>query len=900
MQKFTPWIACLLLSASLAQGQLSEPGTPKSFLTKSLTSSVPTVVLPSLDKNALEAQDLREEAEGLAPRFGYPHQVSYTLDNAGIWEEYPDGGRVWRLKVSSPGALSLNFLFDNWFMPTGGQFYVYSANRRHVIGAFTERNNKQDGVFATGLVYGDEVILEYYEPAEARGIGRVSIAGMVHGYRYIAELVDADLIEESFGDSGGCMVNVNCTPEGTNWQDEKRGVALILSSGFRLCSGSLINTTRGDCTPYFLTADHCRQSFDAISNPNMNTWSFYWMYESPGCADGIDFLPPSTNGAVMKANASPSDFALLLLNESPADIPGVNPYFNGWNASNSLASGGVGIHHPSGDIKKLNTHTLVPSLDTWDGTPNTHWSVFWSATTNGHSATEGGSSGSPLFDNNSRIVGQLHGGSSLNCSNPGADEGLYGTIAYSLNNAGATDVRRKLSPWLDPDGTGVTVVNGTYGDCSSGCFSPSGLAAGAVTETGALLSWTAVAGSLGYNVRYRAVGAPTWITGSTGSTSITVSGLSACLEYEFQVANVCAGETSAFSLSFVFVTDGCPCPTYCVSGGGTVDEFIQSVVVGSLNNVSGNNGGYINFTGTSATATYLQNTTYSVSLTPGYTSVIYPEWFRIYIDYNQDGDFVDVGELAYDAGGTVSGVPATGNLTIPASAPSGTTGMRVVMVWSSAPSSCGTVTYGETEDYCVTIGNPVSCSTATPPQSPTSSVGGSSVSLSWTPVPLTVACQVRATRILPAGPTGTRNVIGFEVGSTNLPFSVLGAGTTWQWQVRCACSTSPVAATGFSVFNTFSVPVLRTGDLSENLTVYPNPADQQLTLQYYASASREVRLQMTDLLGRVLLVSTAAVQEGSNNLELNTGNLPSGHYLVQLLDAEGIGSYPVHIEHGAR
>ena len=897
-------LACSFSLLALSSfGQLSQPGTPPSFQTKSLTGSIPTVVMPALNMTSIEQQDLQEDLAGIPPRFGLPYEVNYSLSNSGIWEDYPDGSRVWRLKVTAPDALSINFCYSDWHMPPGAEFYVYSADRRHVIGAFTERNNKQDRVFATGLVYGDAVILEYYEPAEVRGQGSATISRIVHGYRYIADLVEMDGVEESFGSSGPCQVNVNCSPEGNSWQDEKRSVAMILSSGFRLCTGSLINTTRGDCTPYFLTADHCAESFDAITNPNVNTWSFYWMYESPGCTSGTDFLPPSTNGAVMKANDVPSDFVLLLLNESPADIAGVNPYFNGWNATFSPGTGGAGIHHPAGDIKKIATHSMTPASDDWFGTSpaTSHWRVLWDATPNGHSVTEGGSSGSPLFDNNGRVLGQLHGGSSINCSNPAIDPGHYGALAYSLNNAGATDVRRKLSPWLDPDATGATIVDGTYGDCSSGCLSPSGLNASAITETTAVLGWTAVSGALGYNVRYRQVGSPTWINGSSAGASISVSSLVSCTQYEFQVATVCdASTTSFYSLSFLFKSGGCPCLDYCTSGGGTVDEFIQSVSIGSLNNVTGNDGGYANFTGTSATASYLQGSSYPVTLTPGYTSTVYGEWFRVYIDYNQDGDFLDAGELAYDAGGTVSGVPATGSILIPASAPSGTTGLRVVMVWSVAPASCGVVTYGETEDYCVTIGAPVTCSTATPPQNPSSSVGASSVALSWTPVAESVACQVKATRTSPPGPTGTRNVIGFEASSTNLPFSILGPGTTWQWQVRCACSTSPIAATAFSSFNNFTVPTFRTGDLSENLTVYPNPADQRITLEYFAGFDGPVQVQMTDLLGRMVLSTTANLTAGANTLELNTSNLSSGHYLVQLLGGEGLGTYPVYIEHSAR
>jgi lysyl endopeptidase len=896
-----PLAGLMLGLAGSVFGQLSEPGMPSSFLTKQLTDAVPTVVLPALDLRAVEQEDLADEASGLPPRFGYPYEVHYNLENSGIWEDYPGGGRVWRLKVTAPEAISINFCYSDWAIPEGGKVWVYSADRRHVIGTFTERNAHPDGGYATGLVYGDEVILEYFEPQAASGEGRIALSRIVHGYRYVHQLVELDGVEESFGSSGACQVNVNCSPEGNNWQNEKRSVAMILSSGFRLCTGSMINTTRGDCTPYFLTAHHCRDGFDAVSNPNMSSWSFYWMYESPGCADGSDFLPPSTNGATMVANDAPSDFALLLLNESPADIAGVSPWFNGWNATTSVPSGGVGIHHPAGDIKKIATHSMVPLADDWFGSfpAGSHWEVGWDATPNGFSVTEGGSSGSPLYDANGRVIGQLHGGSSINCSDPANDPGIYGAMWYSLNNAGATDNRRKLSPWLDPDGLGTTVQDGTFGNCSNACLSPSGLNASSVTGTDAVLGWTAVSGAFGYEVRYREAGLVSmpWTNLSTAGTSVAISGLTACTSYEFQVATQCDTTTSIYSLSALFVTDGCPCPTYCTSGGGTVDEWIESVAIGGLVNNSGDNGGYVNFTGTPFTAAFDPGTTYSVTLTPGYESTIYGEWFHVYIDYNQDGDFNDAGELAYDAGGTVSGVPATGSLTIPATALLGSTGLRVVMVWNSAPTPCATVTYGETEDYCITIGTPSGCSSASAPANLTSSVGASSVTLSWDPVPESVACQVKGTRTSPAGPTGTQNLTGFEVSGTTVPFTVLGTGTTWDWQVRCACSISPVDATPFSAAASFSVPTFRAGDLSAALEAWPNPANEMLQVRYDAPVSGRVTVQLVDMTGRTVLRTETAVLGGNNALELQTGHLPAGHYLLQVMDGQGLGQRHLHIEH---
>ena len=102
----------------------------------------------------------------------------------------------------------------------------------------------------------------------------------------------------------------------------------------------------------------------------------------------------------------------------------------------------------------------------------------------------------------------------------------------------------------------------------------------------------------------------------------------------------------------------------------------------------------------------------------------------------------------------------------------------------------------------------VSCDASTPPAGLNSNVTASTVQLSWNPISASVACQIAATRTVPPGPSPSVNLIGSEVSGSNVPIAVLGAGTTWEWRVRCACSIppDPIVATGFSAANTFSTP----------------------------------------------------------------------------------------------
>lgn len=228
---------------------------------------------------------------------------------------------------------------------------------------------------------------------------------------------------------------------------------------------------------------------------------------------------------------------------------------------------------------------------------------------------------------------------------------------------------------------------------------PTGLAATNVATTSATLSWTAVPGA-SYDLRYRQVGAPTWTTTAVSGISQSVSGLTALTQYEAQVRSKCSGgSNSAYTNSVNFTTTDVQL-NYCAAAStNTNDEYISRVQLNTIDNSSGPQF-YSDFTSLSTTLT--KDTQYSITITPTWTGTVYNEAYGVWIDYNRDGDFTDVGEQVFTQGNTQA-TSVSGSFTIPSGAVENSTRMRVIMRYNQVPGPCDNFTYGEVEDYTVVI-----------------------------------------------------------------------------------------------------------------------------------------------------------------------------------------------------
>jgi hypothetical protein len=395
--------------------------------------------------------------------------------NAGLWTSNPDGSRTWQIIISAPGAEAISYLFEQFVLHGGSSLRIQNLYGQDVHPLLTSADVEVHQMQNAALCGGTTHLLTLTEPAYTTP-SELYLDRIMYNYRSTG-YGGAEKINES----DPCEVNVNCSPVGDPWQDEKRGVARIyVVEGNQVgwCSGSLVNNTAQDCKPYFLTALHCGVNATAS---NMNQWKFFFRYEAPTCTN------PTTVGTLANyfisgclriadsgdsGGNSGSDFLLVRLGNTNNEnnvinnlkSANFNAYWNGWNASPNPTTGGASIHHPAGDIKKISTFTGNTISTQWGSAAGSHWRVNWTANTNGHGVTEGGSSGSPLFDGAAGyIIGTLTGGASY-CTSPNAPD-QYGKMSFHWTANGTTSTEQ-LKPWLDPANQNILVFGGSADPCN--------------------------------------------------------------------------------------------------------------------------------------------------------------------------------------------------------------------------------------------------------------------------------------------------------------------------------------------------------------------------------------------------------------------------------------------------
>lgn len=849
---------------------------PKTF---TLSKATPTLALPAPDMATIHQEDENNDRNGMLYRIGVYGYTNITTQNSGSWVTDANGNNVWQLHVKYAGAEALSFLFQTFKIYGGTTVDIFNNKGQRVHKTYTSADVLDHFQQNMALCFGDEMTLQITEPQGTQA-SEILIDRIVYNYRSTG---NPNVVK--INESDNCEVNVNCSPVGDSWQDEKRGVARIYvvdTQGAGWCTGNLVNNTSLNCKPYFLTALHCGVSTSAA---NSNQWRFYFRYESPNCTN-----PGSAGtlddyfitGCVRLANSndgggdSGSDFLLVqlgsLANESTTvttlKSANYNAYWSGWDANNTAVTGGVGIHHPAGDIKKISTFSGTTVSNGWNGNGlQSHWRLAWTANSNGHGVTEGGSSGSPLFNSTGRQIGTLTGGGSYCTSQSSPD--YYGKMSYHWTSNGAP-ANEQLKTYLDPTNTGLLVLDGSSDPCSASPSPPVAEFIGTPTtvNTGGTVQFTDQSTNTPNTWAWSITPGTGWAyAGGTTAASqnpqvtFTVNG-----QYTIALtATNGSGSDTETKTNYITVTTA---TAPCTATTTECDEFINNITLSTINNTTACTN-YTLYAGASLTA----GQQYTISFVPQVGTTVgnayVDDEFSAWIDYNDDLDFSDAGEqIAYSIA-TQSAFTNSFTFTVPANATVGQVVMRCRLHYSGSDvgegpiDPCGDASYGEVEDYTLTLSAPsgsVISLTCGGTQTVTASTGGTTVPNVVDDATFSTTCVSGGLSVSQSPTAGTPLQNGANVITLTATDN---------------CGNSQTCQTTVNYINDLSIDDL---DVFNTVAVYPNPATNSLSVDMTTVALSDVTIELLDVTGKVLARSLNA---GGAVTQFDLSTIAQGMYQVR-------------------
>src|SRR5665647_3262555 len=356
---------CFYLSA-----QISEGGLPRSYKSTDVKSIAPIAHynLSKIDTASLLAYN---KENPLPMRYAVLEEVSIDMKSEATRTVLSDGGTMWQYRINSEVGKSVQVIFKKYLVPDNAELYLYNDGYVNVNGAFTKSNMTENLMFVTGDIPGNHVIIEYYEPAGVLFGGEVIIGWIGQSY------IDIFGIKYRNTDAKG-FISVNCD-EGKDLQNQKHSVCKYSFNDWQysyLCSGALINNTKNDGVPYFLTANHCIDNEGKAS-----TVLAYFNYEDASCFVSSRYTPQTLSGTTIATMSPSSDYSLIKFNDQVPSL--YQPYFAGWDASGATPLNTSCIHHPDGNKKKISIDN-DPAISyeesiSWEGgsiTPaGSHWEV---------------------------------------------------------------------------------------------------------------------------------------------------------------------------------------------------------------------------------------------------------------------------------------------------------------------------------------------------------------------------------------------------------------------------------------------------------------------------------------------------------------------------------------------
>ena len=424
-------------SAQARQGE-----SPKSFslIDNSKFGNASAYVVGTIDPEQLRETNNLDGIRRKPLQLATPLDINIAVEEHGRWQQVKNGF-VWRQKVTVINATDLSLRLKNVQIPKGATLHLIAQDQVYYEGPYTLSDVDPDNTLMTPAVPGSTVTLELFTPNKDQVSFTIDRA--LAGFRDLFGKKGGPHLQKA----GSCNNNAIC-PIANPHRNEVRATALYVFDNGGSCTGTLIASADGATTPYFLTANHCW-----TNGQNPATTTVYWNFESPVCEIvGGGTLSDNQVGMTLRSFDIDVDFRLFELNSLPDEV--FNVFYAGWDRADVPTTSSYSIHHPDTDEKAIsfNDDIVTSDTDCTGGTvPDTHWIVDnWEDGT-----TEGGSSGSGLFNTSTNhLVGILSGGAAA-CGNQGLD--CYGKIAAAWDGS---DSGARLRDWLDPQNSGVNSTEG--------------------------------------------------------------------------------------------------------------------------------------------------------------------------------------------------------------------------------------------------------------------------------------------------------------------------------------------------------------------------------------------------------------------------------------------------------
>ncbi|MFT3747918.1 MAG: serine protease [Agriterribacter sp.] len=444
----------LIVSLSIAQvkTKIYDKEIPSSLIKKG--ENLVALRISAPDKLAEKKVSEGKSQANYSNQFAISKTVDIDiLKQAKIIED--NGNTIYSLLILAEDALNISVQFSKFILSKNTVLSIYTKNELTDSITFNENNEKN--IWATRVYQGNQLTIVLTVPTPEKNEIALTANKILFGYKETGGSFSGNP-----GASATCNINAICAA-GNGWENERNSVALIVVDGEEECTGTLVMNTCNTNRPYVLTANHCLVG-------SLNNWVFQYQTWSNTCATNGTFREDvQFNGCTLRANNCELDFALVEMNQTPASNSGIR--YAGWSRTAVAPGAGASLHHPRGDLMKISTFNTAAVAVTWNEPGNpcpsavaNHWRVTYN-----QGIVQHGSSGAALFNQDHRVVGQLHGNQNNICGNPGTNAcwcttqipaiGEYGR--FDLSWAGGGTNATRLSNWLDPNNTGAVTTNTT-------------------------------------------------------------------------------------------------------------------------------------------------------------------------------------------------------------------------------------------------------------------------------------------------------------------------------------------------------------------------------------------------------------------------------------------------------